>query len=174
MTLGFRRMRVHAAVHAETPTRGHDGYPEYRACSGTQSQSDDPSPGRSSLISRSPRAAASATLGPYRCRELGIPRGRARGCPRDHRPPPRRGSWHPMCERSAPCLPPGVPAACFDSAELYLLHQQVATLASLLIRRLCHPVRYLPILTLTCRNAAHWCAVDGSVERPRAAKMRPG
>lgn len=35
-------------------------------------------------------------------------------------------------------------------------------------------LRYLPIPPLTCRNAASWYAVDGSVERPCAAKMRPG
>ena len=32
---------------------------------------------------------------------------------------------------------------------------------------------YLPIPALTCWNATHWCAIHGSIERPRAAKMRP-
>ena len=42
-----------------------------------------------------------------------------------------------------------------------------------LIRKLCHP-RSLPARSLlSCRNSVHWCAVGGSVERPRAAKKRP-
>jgi hypothetical protein len=36
------------------------------------------------------------------------------------------------------------------------------------------PVRYLVIPALACRNAAHWCAVDGSVERRCAAEMGQG
>ena len=31
--------------------------------------------------------------------------------------------------------------------------------------------RYLPIPLLTCSNGTHWCAVDGSVERPCKAKI---
>ena len=33
--------------------------------------------------------------------------------------------------------------------------------------------RYLPISLLTCRDATHWCAVGGNVERRLAAKKRP-
>ncbi len=34
-------------------------------------------------------------------------------------------------------------------------------------------IRYLPIPLLTCRDATHWCAVGGDVERCLAAKKRP-
>jgi hypothetical protein len=48
------------------------------------------------------------------------------------------------------------------------------TLAGLLCPADCVTrTRYLLILLLTCRNAAHWCAVSGNVERPCAAKKRP-
>ena len=43
-----------------------------------------------------------------------------------------------------------------------------------LIRRLCHACPLPAHSMLTCRNAAHWCAVDGSVERPCAARCGQG
>jgi hypothetical protein len=45
---------------------------------------------------------------------------------------------------------------------------------SLLIRRLCHAHPLPAYSLLACQNATHWCAVGGDVERPFAARNRPG
>src|SRR5215467_14585506 len=92
---------------------------------------------------------------------------------------------HVEKKRAAPCWPPGaqrIPGLAwpFDGAgDGGARARSEGPLGgtrtpSLLIRRLCHPCLLPAHSPLTCRNAAHWCAVDGSVERPCAAKCGQG